>query len=130
MDPKERAIREFYDARTGRDWDAVGALFADHVGYHEHHSGDFKGRDEVVALLARLVDVTDGTFQVDPDAFLNLDHHSAVVVNWSAERDGRRSEGREIAIFRIEHNKIAEVWFYNEPADPERSTYRGDRVRP
>ena len=123
MDVKERTIREFYDARARRDWDGVGSLLADEVGYHEpgeeDHSGDFKGRDEVVALLAKLVDVTEGTFQLDPDGFLNLDQHSATIVNWSAEREGRRSEGRELAIFRFEDGKIAEVWFYNEPADPD-----------
>jgi ketosteroid isomerase-like protein len=27
---------------------------------------------------------------------------------------GRRSEGREIAIYRFEDGKIAQVWFYNE----------------
>jgi ketosteroid isomerase-like protein len=123
VDPKERTIRDFYDARARRDWDAVGSLFADEVGYHEpgdeDHSGDFKGRDEVVALLTKLVDVTDGTFQLDPDGFLNLDQHSAVIVNWSSERDDRRSEGRELAIFRFEHSRIAEVWFYNEPSNPD-----------
>jgi ketosteroid isomerase-like protein len=123
VDPKERTIREFYDARTRRDWDVVGSLFTNEVGYHEpgeeDHSGDFKGRDEVVALLAKLVNVTQGTFQLDPDGFLNLDEHSATVVNWSAERDGRRAEGRELAIFRFEDDRIAEVWFYNEPEDPE-----------
>lgn len=122
MDPKERTIREFYAARTRRDWDAVRLLLADEVGYHEpgeeDHSGDFKGRDEVVALLTKLVAVTQGTFQLDPDGFLNLDDHSATVVNWSAERDARRAEGRELAIFRFENEKIAEVWFYNEVADP------------
>ena len=123
MDPKERTIRAFYNARMRRDWNAVGSLLTDEVGYHEpgeeDHSGDFKGRDQVVALLAKLVDVTEGTFQLDPDGFLNLDQHSATVVNWSAERGGQRSEGRELAIFRIENERIAEVWFYNEPANQE-----------
>lgn len=123
MDTKQRTIREFYDARTRRDWDAVGALLADHVGYHEpgeeDHSGDFKGRDEVVALLARLVDVTEGTFQLDPDAFSQP--RSPLGGRRELVRRARRSSvrGREAAIFRIEHNKIAEVWFYNEPADPD-----------
>jgi len=123
MDVNERTIREFYEARARRNWEGVASLLSAGIVYHEpgeeDHSGDFKGRDEVVALLAKLVGVTEGTFQLDPDGFLNLDHHSATVVNWSAERGGRRSEGRELAIFRIEDEKIAEVWFYNEPADPE-----------
>jgi uncharacterized protein len=123
VDAKEQAIREFYAARSRRDWEAVGALCADEVGYHEpgeeDHSGDFRGRDEVVALLEKLVEVTEGTFQLEPEAFLNLNDHSAVVVNWWAERQGRRSEGRELAIYRFTAGKIAEVWFYNEPTDAD-----------
>jgi ketosteroid isomerase-like protein len=121
VDAKEQTIREFYAARARRDWKAVCALLADEVGYHEpgeeDHSGDFRGRDEVVALLEKLVDVTEGTFQLRPEAFLHLADHSAVAVNWWAERQGRRSEGRELAIYRFEDGKITEVWFYNEPAD-------------
>ena len=123
MDTKEHAIRDLYDARARRDWDSVHSLFADEVGWHEpgeeDHSGDFRGREEVVALLERLVSVTEGTFQLEPEAFLNLDQHSAVVVRWSAERDGRRSEGREIGIYRFENGKIAQVWFFNEISDPD-----------
>ncbi|HSE80502.1 MAG TPA: nuclear transport factor 2 family protein [Gaiellaceae bacterium] len=123
MDAKERVIRELYDARSRRDWDVVGSLLADTVGWHEpgeeDHSGSFRGRGEVVALLEKLVAVTDGSFQLVPEAFLNLSEHSAVAVRWSAERRGRRSEGREIAVYRIQDGKIAEVWFYNEPSDPE-----------
>lgn len=123
MDAKERVIRELYDARSGRDWDVVGSLLADTVGWHEpgeeDHSGSFRGRDEVVALLEKLVDVTDGSFQLVPEGFLNLGEHSAVVVRWSAKRGRRRSEGREIAVYRFEDGRVAEVWFYAEPADPE-----------
>ena len=121
MDAKEQAIRAFYAARTRRDWDAVGRLLDEEVGYHEpgeeDHSGDFLGRDEVVGLLKKLVAVTEGTFQLEPEAFLNLTDHSAVVVRWWAERQGRRSDGRELAIFYFTQGKIAEVWFYNEPGD-------------
>jgi hypothetical protein len=123
VDTKERAIRALYDARARRDWDAVSSLLADEVGWHEpgqeDHSGDFRGRQEVVALLEKLVEVTEGTFQLEPEGFLNLDHHSAVLVRWWAERDGRRSAGREIAIYRFEGGKIAQVWFYNEPSQPD-----------
>ena len=126
MDANERAIRELYAARARRDWDAVGSLLADEVGWHEpgeeDHSGDFRGRDEVVALLERLVMVTEGTFQLEPDAFLNLDEHSAALVRWWAERDGRRAEGRELAVYRLRDGRIAEVWFYNEPSDPVASS--------
>ena len=123
IDKNEQAIRDFYEARARRDWAGVGALLADEVGYHEpgdeDHSGDYRGRDEVVALLAKLVAVSEGTFQLEPEAFLNMQQHSAVLVRWWGERQGRRSDGYEIGVYRISDGKIAEVWFYNEPSDAE-----------
>jgi ketosteroid isomerase-like protein len=122
VDPKERVIRDLYDARARRDWDAVAALFADEIGYHEpgeeDHSGDFRGRGEVVELLRKLVEVTNGTFQLEPRAFLNSVDHSAVLVRWWAERDGQRSEGNEIAVYRFRGDEIAEVWFYVDGYEP------------
>jgi len=72
-------IRDFYEARARRDWPAVGSLLADEVCYHEpgeeDHSGDYRGRDEVVALLEKLVTVSEGTFQLEPEAFLHMQEH-------------------------------------------------------
>jgi ketosteroid isomerase-like protein len=123
MDAKERAIRDLYAARATRDWDAVRELFADQIGWHEpgeeDHSGDYRGRDDVVALLQKLVAVTDGTFQLEPEAFLNSTEHSAVLVRWQAERAGLRSEGNEIAVYRFADGKIAQVWFYVDGYEPE-----------
>jgi ketosteroid isomerase-like protein len=123
MDFKECAIRELYYARARRDWDAARLLLADEVGWHEpgeeDHSGDYRGRDEVVALLEKLVEVTEGTFQLEPGAFLNSVEYSAAFVQWSAERAGRRSEGNEIAVYRFRDGKIAEVWFYVDDFDPD-----------
>lgn len=123
MDTNERAIRELYDARARRDWDTVRSLLADEVGWHEpgeeDHSGDYRGREEVVELLQKLVAVTEGTFQLEPEAFLNLAEHSAVLVRWWAERQGRRSDGYEIAVYRFRAGRIAQVWFYNEPSEAE-----------
>jgi hypothetical protein len=123
VDPKEQAIRALYEARARRDWDAVRALFADEVGWHEpgeeDHSGDHRGCEEVVALLQKLVAVTEGTFQLEPEAFLNSVEHSAVLVRWRAERAERRSEGNEIAVYRLHDGKIAQVWFYVDGYEPE-----------
>jgi ketosteroid isomerase-like protein len=123
VDPKERAVRELYDARARRDWDAVRALFAEEIAWHEpgeeDYSGDYRGRDDVVALLEKLVAVTEGTFQLVPEAFLNAAEHSAALVRWWAERGGQRSEGNEIAVYRFRDDKIAEVWFHVDGHEPE-----------
>jgi uncharacterized protein len=123
VDEKEQAIRELYDARARRDWSAVRALLAEDIVWHEpgeeDYSGDYRGRDEVSALLERLVAVTEGTFQLVPEAFLNTAEHSAVLVRWWAERQGRRSEGNEIAVYRFRDGEIAEVWFHPDGYEPE-----------
>ena len=123
MDANELVIRTLYDARAQRDWEAVDAVLADEVGWHEpgdgDHSGHFRGREDVVSLLQKYVDVTEGTFQLELEAFLNLAEHSAVTVRWWAERKGRRSEGREIAVYHLRGGAIDNVWFYNEPSDPK-----------
>jgi ketosteroid isomerase-like protein len=122
VDAKERVIRELYEARSRRDWDAVRAVFVEDVVWHEpgdeDYSGNHRGRDVVVALLGRLLAVTQGSFRLVPEAVLNAAEHSAVLVRWSAERDGRRSEGNEIAVYRFEGETIAEAWFHPDGYDP------------
>jgi ketosteroid isomerase-like protein len=122
VDVKEQMIRELYEARARRDWDAVGALLAEEIIWHEPDqeevSGDTRGRGEVVSLLQRLVEVTEDTFQLEPEAFLNAEEYSAVLVRWWAERQGQRSEGNEIAVYRFRDGKIDGVWFYPDGYEP------------
>ena len=122
MDPKERTIRALYDARARRDWGAVAEVFAQDIVWHEpgeeDYSADHKGRETVLALLQKLVEITQDTFQLVPDAFLNSVDYSAVLLHWWAERGGRRAEGNEIAVYRFADGQIAEVWFYPDGYDP------------
>ncbi len=123
MNANERVIRALYDSRARRDWEAVGALMAREIVWHEpgdeDYSGDHRGREAVVALLEKLVAVTGGTFELVPEAFVTSVEHSAVLVRWWAERDGRRSEGREIAVYRLRDDQIVEAWFHPDGYDPD-----------
>ncbi len=123
MTANERVVRELYDARARRDWDAVRALLGDEVVWHEpgdeDYSGDHRGREAVVGLLEKLVAVTGGTFVLAPEAFLSSAEHSAVLVRWWAEREGRRSEGNEIGVYRLRDGQIVEAWFHPDGYDPD-----------
>ena len=109
--------------RAVATWDALHALFAEDIVWHEpgeeDYSGDYRGTAEVVDLLQKLVAVTEGTFQLVPEAFLNAVEHSAVLVRWWAERGGKRSEGNEIAVYRFRAGEIAEVWFHPDGYEQE-----------
>jgi ketosteroid isomerase-like protein len=123
MHSNERVVRQLYDARARRDWDAARALCADEITWHEpgeeEPSAVHRGQDQVVALFEQLVAVTDGTIELEPEAFLNSADHSVVLVRWSGERAGQRAEGTEIAVYRLRDSRIEQVWFYVDSFDPE-----------
>ena len=125
MDPRERAIRELYDARARGDLESVGALLADDVGWHEpgseDYSGEYRGREAVLDLLAKLDQVTD-RFELRPEGVLCAAEHAAALIRWSAARGSRTVEGNEIAVFRFADGMIAEVWFWPDGFDPEALT--------
>jgi uncharacterized protein len=122
LDPKETAIRALYAARADREHERVRPLLGDDVVWHEpgdeDYSGDYRGPDEVVALLDKLLAVTEGSFTLEPVAFLGTDDHLAAKIRWSAERGARRVQGAELAVYRLEGGKIAEVWFHPDGYDP------------
>jgi ketosteroid isomerase-like protein len=123
VEAKEQLVRSFYDARARRDWAAVRELLAADVVWHEageeDYSGDHRGRDRIVELLERLVRVTGGTFALEPSDVTATAEHVAANVRFSAERDGERVEGYDLAVYRIADDRIAEAWFFMDGYDPE-----------
>jgi ketosteroid isomerase-like protein len=124
MDEKERVVRDFYAARDRRDWAAVRGLLAPDVIWREKdgnqdYSGDHNGRDTVAALLAKLVEITGGTFTLEPKELICTAEHVAANVRWRAERSGTHVEGYDLAVFRIADGQIAETWFFPDGFDPE-----------
>ena len=123
MDAKEQLVRDFYAARDRRDWDTVRELLAPGVVWREtegteSYVGDHHGRDRVADLLATLVEATEGSFRLEPEAVVCTADHAAAAVRWRAERAGAAVEGYDLAVYRIEAGKIAEAWFFQDGYDP------------
>lgn len=123
MHPNEVIVRSLYEARAERNEAKIAELVTDDVVWHEpgdlDYSGDYIGKQTVLKYLRKLLDVTEDTFQLTPTDFLCTDQYAAVLIDWSAQRKGTRSEGKEIAIYKISDSRVAEVWFYPEVADEE-----------
>lgn len=124
MDAKERVVRDFYAARDRRDWHAVRGLLAADVVWretdgNEDYAGDHHGRDTVGELLTKLVEITAGTFTLEPRQFISTDEHVAASVRWRAERSGTQVEGNDLAVYRIAEGQIAEAWFFQDGYDAQ-----------
>jgi uncharacterized protein len=124
MDTKERIVRDFYAARKRRDWDAVRALLTPDVIWRESdgnldYSGAHHGRDTVADLLAKFVEITGGTFALEPQQLICTAEHVAANVRWRAERSGTHVEGNDLAVYRIRNGQIAGAWFFPDGFDPE-----------
>lgn len=126
MHAHEQLIRDFYAARDRRDWAMVGELLDPNVRWRESgeedYSGEHCGRDTVIGLLQKFVEVTEGTFVLRPERFIVTAEHVAAHVRWSAERRGQRVEGNDLAVFRIADGRIARAWFIADGFDPEALT--------
>jgi ketosteroid isomerase-like protein len=114
-------VRRLYTARAAGRLDDVAELLADDVIWHEpgqfDYSGDHRGRDAVLSLLRRLSAATRGTFTLVPGEVLTTREYAVTIVHWSAERDGKRAEGDEVAVYRLRGGQVLEAWFFPEIGD-------------
>jgi hypothetical protein len=67
--------------------------------------------DHVAEPLAKFVEITDGTFELEPREFVSTADHVAASVRWRADRGGVHVEGTDLAVFRIVDGWIAGAWF-------------------
>jgi ketosteroid isomerase-like protein len=123
LDEKESVIRLLAEARRRGDFETARSLVADDMIWHEPggeamYSGDHRGGDTVVALWQDLAATTGGTFVLEPAEVIVTDDHAAARTRWWAEREGHRVEGNEIGVYRFDHGRIAEAWFWYDGYDP------------
>jgi hypothetical protein len=43
--------------------------------------------------------------------------YAVTIVRWSAERDGKRAEGDEVAVYRLHGGQVTEASFFPEISD-------------
>ena len=120
-DSKEQVIRSLAAARRRGDFDEVRSQLADDIVWHEPgdaaYSGDHRRADEVLSLMRKLSEISDGTLTLEPQEVIVTDDHAAARTRWWAERDGVHVEGNEIGVYRFTDRKIAEAWFWYDGHD-------------
>ena len=86
-------VREGFDRFVQGDVAGLVGLFADDAVWHvpgtNPMSGDYRGRDEIVAFLRRTAELTGGTYRVELLWVVADDEHTVAVYRARGERDGR-----------------------------------------
>jgi uncharacterized protein len=97
-------IRNAYEAFAAGDVETVMGLFSNDVvweqGGNNALTGTYKGRDGIMEMLAKLVQLTEATIQVDLlDVFAD-DRRAVVLAREQGQRpDGRRLDCRELHLW-------------------------------
>ena len=113
--PNIEFIRRYSETLTAGKAADVLPFFAEdlvlHIPGRSPHAGSFRGKDAVLAYYTRIFRDTEGRFQpLGVDDILASDTHAASLVRWRVERDGRVLEIDRVVVYRIEDEKIAEIW--------------------
>lgn len=113
----EELVLSLYEARERGDLAAVRSMLADGVVWIEPdldnpHTGDLRSVDAVLGMIREAQRITNGTFRLVPRQIVPHGEQVVAFIDWSAERDGGRIEGKEVAVYRVRDDEIVEAFFH------------------
>ena len=73
-------------------------------------AGTHRGREEVVSFLARVAELTEGTFGMEQLDIVADDRWAVVMFRGRAARGGRRLDNPTCLCMRFQGGSIAELW--------------------
>jgi ketosteroid isomerase-like protein len=111
-----RALIEAWIAAFARgDLDEARRLYADDGVLHAWHppelAGDYRGLDEALRWFQRKSAWEGRPVNYSVEELLGGERHAATILRLSADAE----EWRQVAVYRIDDGRIAEVWLYEEP---------------
>lgn len=116
--PNVELFRRGYTAFQSGDLETVASLFSPdivwHLAGHNHHSGDHKGIDNVLALFGRNFAETNGTFKTEVHDIVANDTHGVAIATISGEKDGKTLSDRYTHVAHFADGKLTEAWIFQE----------------
>lgn len=111
-------ITAFYEARQAGDPTTLRRFLAADVVWREPDVGDHMGRldgaDAVIDMMTRALRTTGGSFRLRIAELVEVRGQCAAVIAWSAQKNGQRIEGRELAVFSVGNGLITAAQFLPE----------------
>jgi uncharacterized protein len=110
-------MRRYIDLARASDWEAALGFFADDIVLHipgrSPHAGELRGRDAAARYLESARALShDGAVEVDLVDMLSSQERVALIVRERFHRPGRVVEIRRANVYRVEGDRIAEIWIF------------------
>ena len=119
--PNVQRMRDGYDAFAKGDLPALRELLTEdvvwHVPGHTYLAGDYEGIDDVLVFFVRVMEVTNGSFRVEPLTLLADDGYGAAPVRITAHRGDRHLDVMNLQVSRLRDGRVAEFW--DTTTDPD-----------
>lgn len=121
---KTEIVHQFYVSLAKGDFEKVGSLLADDLVWHQPGkgalSGSYKGKEAVFSHLGRMSELSGGTFAIDQIDYITENAPLvAAAVAFEVFAFDKSMRMRGIDLYRVENDKIQEVWLFSERIDEE-----------
>ena len=121
---KTEVVNQFYVSLAKGDFEKVSSLLSDDLVWHQPGkgslSGTYEGKEAVFSHLGRMSELSGGTFAIDQIDYITENNHLVVAaVAFKALAFSKSIQMRGIDLFRVENDKIQEVWLFSEHIDEE-----------
>lgn len=105
-------------AAAAGDMAALAATLTEDAVWHQpganQLSGDHVGPEAIVAHLGRFMALSGGTFALETESATESGNLVSTTVRFTAQRDAAHLDQHGVDIFRVEGDRIAEIWLIGE----------------
>lgn len=119
-----QAVRDAYAGFARGDLEPLQRMLTDDCTWYAYGdnplSGQHRGWDQIVQLLGKVIELTDGTFSAEVDDVVVADDRRAVAfVTSSSTRKGHTLVNRQTVVYYLRDGAVEAIHFLNE--DPAAS---------
>ena len=108
------SVQRGYDAFRAGDFSAFVDLIADDCVWHlpgrNPIAGTYRGRDAVLSLFAKTIELTDGDLEVELHDVTMSGDHVVALQHTVAHRLGRTLDVRIAIVMHLREGKMVEAW--------------------
>lgn len=124
-------VGKYGAAMAAGDMEALAAVFTEDAVWHQPGdnplAGDHVGPAAIVTHLGRFMELSAGTFALEPESATEAGALVAMTVRFSAQRAHRQDLAQSgVDVFRVSGDQIAEVWLISEDQAAEDAFWAAD----